>query len=206
MEINLDGHALPRPKIFEWSHELNTVQKLAFSILFAGFIGLLAQARFYLPFTPVPITGQTFGILLGAVLLGKTWGGISAGMYVGAGAAGVPWFTGWAGGLGHLTGATGGYLLGFIVASLFVGYIVDEYKLSRNFTGMLALLSLANFGIIYGTGLTHLYIWTSALGGSSIGFMELLMIGVIPFIAGDLVKILVSTSVANLLTPKLNIK
>ncbi len=204
--MNLDGYALPRPKIFEWSHELNTVQKLVFSFLFAGFIGLLAQARFYLPFTPVPITGQTFGILLGAVLLGKTWGGISASMYVGAGAAGIPWFSGLTGGLGHLTGATGGYLLGFIVASFVVGYAVENYSLSRNFSGMLALLFFANFGIVYGTGLAHLYIWSSVLGGSSIGFFELLIIGAIPFIAGDLVKIIVSTSVANWLTPKLNIE
>lgn len=202
MEVNLDGYALPRPKIFEWAHELNTLHKLALSFVCACFVGLLAQLRFYLPFTPVPITGQTFGILLGAVLLGKTWGGVSAGMYVGAGVAGVPWFSGWTGGIGTLTGATGGYLIGFIIASFAVGYTVDKYSLSRNFSGMITLLFFATFGLIYGAGLLHLYLWVSLDGGSTIGMWELFMMGAAPFIVGDIVKLMISAGIANWLTPK----
>ncbi len=201
MEINLNGYTLPRPKIFEWSHELSILQKLATSLVFASFIGLLAQVRFYLPFTPVPITGQTFGILLGAVLLGKNWGGISASMYVAIGAAGLPWFSGWTGGLGALTGATGGYLIGFIAASFVVGYAVDKYSLSRNLSGMLTLLFFANFLIIYGFGLTHLYIWTTVVKGSSVGIWELLVMGVIPFVVGDAIKLTITSGLANWITP-----
>lgn len=200
--MNLDGYGLPRPEIFEWTHELETIEKLAFSLLFACFTGLLAQVRLPLFFTPVPVTGQTFGILLGAVLLGKHWGGISAGMYVGAGAFGVPWFSGWSGGLASLTGATGGYLIGFIVASFVVGYAVDKYSLSRNFSGMLGLLFFANFVLIYGFGLANLYIWTSVVGGTSIGLLELLMMGAVPFVVGDVFKLVVTSGLATWLTPK----
>ncbi len=198
----MNGYALPRPKIFEWSRELDVLQKSALSFVFACFIGLLAQIRFYLPFTPVPITGQTFGILLGAIILGKTWGGVSAGMYVGAGVAGIPWFSGMTGGMGTLTGATGGYLMGFIIASFVVGYAVDKYGLSRNFSGMLVLLFFANFVIIYGIGLAHLYLWLSFVGGTSVGILELLVIGAAPFVIGDIFKLTIVSSVANWFTPK----
>jgi len=202
MEIDVVDYSLPRPKIFEYSSELDMIHKTGLSLIFACIIGILAQIRFYLPFTPVPITGQTFGILLGAVILGKTWGGVSACMYVGIGAAGVPWFSGWTGGIGTLTGATGGYLLGFVVASLFVGYMVDRYGSSRSIYGMLGILSFANFVLIYGIGLTHLYIWMSVLQGSSVSIWNLLLIGAFPFIVGDAVKLLFTTGVANWLTPK----
>lgn len=202
--MNVNKYSFRRPKIFEWTHSLNTLHKFTFSLIFAGFIGLLAQARFYLPFTPVPVTGQTFGVLLGAVLLGKTWGGVSAGMYLTIGAAGVPWFSGWTGGIGALTGITGGYLIGFVIASFVVGYAVDKYSLTRNYKGMLILLLIANFIIIYGFGLTNIYITISVIGGSSIGIVELLTIGVLPFLVGDIIKILFTSSVANWLTPKID--
>ncbi len=202
MNINIHMNRLSRPKIFEWGHDLNTLEKVIVSFTFACLIGLLAQLRFYLPWTPIPITGQTFAVLLGAVILGKTWGGASSAIYVGMGAAGVPWFSGWSGGLHAITGATGGYLLGFVISAFFVGYVVDTYSGSRGFVGMLALMLFTNFVLIYGFGMIHLYFWLSVVGGTSVGLLELLMMGAIPFVLGDIVKVFISSSTANWLTPK----
>ena len=113
--------------VFRWRYELSIPKKLAMALGMAVLTGLLAQARIQLPWSPVPITGQTFAVLLAGVLLGRRWGGISLAAYVGIGAAGVPWFAPQAGmpifsagGIGILTGATGGYLIGFILAALFI--------------------------------------------------------------------------------------
>jgi len=83
--------------------------------------GLLAQIKISLPWTPVPITGQTFAVLLTGVLLGRWWGGISQVIYVVMGVVGIPWFAGLSGGYSALIGPSGGYIIGFILAALFLG-------------------------------------------------------------------------------------
>jgi biotin transport system substrate-specific component len=97
MEITVyvDKYKRIRYDFFKWRYELELVNKVVLAFGFACLTGLLAQVRFYLPWTPVPITGQTFAVMLAAILLGRYWGGISQGMYVGIGAAGAPWFAGW---------------------------------------------------------------------------------------------------------------
>lgn len=199
--VYVDKYRYTRYKLFKWRYELAVAHKVVLAFGFACLTGLLAQVRFDLPWTPVPITGQTFAVLLSAILLGK-WGGISQGMYVGIGVAGVPWFAGWSGGIGVITGATGGYLIGFIIASLFLGYFVDRYIRSRYFLSMLALMLFANFIIIYGLGLLQLYAWLSFVKGSSVSFWELLMIGAIPFIIGDVIKVVAAAAIARGITPK----
>jgi biotin transport system substrate-specific component len=137
---------------FRWRFELSIPWKLVLALAVAGSIGLLAQVRFPIPWSPVPITGQTFGVLLAGVLLGRWWGGISMAMYGGLGIAGLPLFAGWSSGLG----ATGGYIIGFVLAALFLGYFTDKYIRARSFTSMLGLMLVANFVIIYIPGLVWL--------------------------------------------------
>src|SRR5690242_2913818 len=79
------------------------------------FIAMLAQIEIRLPFTPVPITGQTFGVLLVGAALGSKRGATALLLYLIEGALGLPFFAGGASGLRILTGATAGYLIGFIV-------------------------------------------------------------------------------------------
>ena len=86
--------------VFRWRYELSIPKKLALALGMAALTGLLAQARVQLPWSPVPVTGQTFAVLLAGVLLGRWWGGISLAIYTGLGMAGVPWFAGLNGGLG----------------------------------------------------------------------------------------------------------
>ena len=98
--IALDKWRLARYQAFRWRYELSGVQKLGLAVGMAVLTGLLAQVRASLPWTPVPITGQTLAVLLAGVMLGRWWGGISQTIYLGLGIAGVPWFTDWQGGLG----------------------------------------------------------------------------------------------------------
>ena len=89
MTVNaLERYRVARDNAWQWRRELGWVKKLSLSLGMACLVGLLAQARIPLPWTPIPITGQTFGVLLAAVLLGQWWSGISMAIYVGLGVAG----------------------------------------------------------------------------------------------------------------------
>ena len=189
-------------EVFRWRYELSVAKKLALAIGFAGLTGLFAQMRIMLPWSPVPVTGQTFAVLLAGVLLGKQWGGISLAIYAGLGAAGLPWFSSWSGGMGHLAGPTGGYIIGFILAALFLGYFTDTYIRSRSFLSMLALMLFANFVLIYVPGLFQLGLWLKLVNGEPVAFTTLLSMGAIPFIAGDITKAVMAAAMARGMTPK----
>ncbi len=188
--------------VFRWRYELSIPKKLALAVGIACLTGLVAQVRFPLPWSPIPITGQTFAVLLAGVILGRWWGGISLAMYAGLGAAGVPWFTGWGSGLGYLAGPTGGYIIGFILAALFLGHFTDKYIRSRSFLSMLGLMLFANFILIYAPGLLQLGLWLNLVKAEPVTFTALLMMGAIPFIAGDIAKAVLAAAVARGITPK----
>src|SRR3989304_2444815 len=133
---------------FKWGFESTFMNKFVLALGFACLTGLVAQVRFYLPYTPVPVTGQVFAVLLSGVILGKWYGGLSQGLYAGIGAAGIPWFNGLKGGLDVLSGVTGGYIIGFIAAALVIGWFTDRYVRSRSFIGMFSLM-LLGIAIIY---------------------------------------------------------
>jgi biotin transport system substrate-specific component len=192
---------------------LSIAQKILLALSMAGLTALAAQIRVSIPWSPVPITGQTFAVLLAGVMLGRWWGGTSQALYVAIGIAGVPWFTGWSGGIGHLTGATGGYLVGFILAALFVGYFTDSFINSRRFAPMLGLMLFANFVIIHGLGVLWLSTFpydewlkaTSILGLGPYegrGILPLLMVGTIPFIVGDIIKAVAAAALTKGIAPK----
>ena len=147
----------------------------------ALFVTLFAQIRIPLPFTPVPITGQTFAVLLVAATLGSIRGGASLGLYVALGAAGAPVFTGWGRGFEILKGATGGYLIGFVVAAIVVG-LLAERGWDRKFRSAIGAMLTGNV-IIYLFGLP----WLSRVVGT--GFTKTLELGLYPFVPGDLLKL-----------------
>ena len=189
--------------IFRWRYELSIPKKLALALGMACIVGLLAQIRIVIPWSPVPVTGQTFAVLLAGVLLGRWWGGTSLAIYAGLGAAGVPWFAGLNSGLGYLTGPTGGYIIGFILAALFLGHLTDTYIRSRSFLSMLVLMLLANFILIYVPGLLQLGLWLNLVKGEPVAFTTLLGMGALPFIAGDITKAVLAAAIARGVTPKL---
>jgi len=188
--------------VFRWRYELSIPKKLVLALGMASLIGLAAQVRFPLPWSPVPITGQTFAVLLAGVLLGRWWGGTSIAIYAGLGAIGLPWFAGWTGGIGILAGPTGGYIIGFILAALFLGHFTDKYIRSRSFFSMLGLMLFANFVLIHIPGLIQLHFWLSLVKGEAVTLSQLLMMGTIPFIAGDVTKAIAAAAISRGITPK----
>ncbi len=191
-----------RLDVFRWRSELSVSKKLALALGVAALTGLLAQLRFYLPWSPVPLTGQTFGVLLAGVMLGSWWGGASMALYAGLGAAGLPWFQGWGGGMAYLAGPTGGYIIGFIFAALFLGYFTDRYVKARRFPAMLGLMFFSSFILIYGPGLLQLNLWLTNVKGEPATFGELMTMGAIPFIAGDATKAVIAALIARGITPR----
>ena len=184
--------------IFRWRYQLSIPWKLVLALGIAGLTGLLAQVRLPILWSPVPVTGQTFAVLLAGVLLGRWWGGVSITIYAGLGFAGLPWFSGWSSGLG----ATGGYIIGFILAALFLGYFTDKYIRARGFLSMLGLMLLANFVLIYIPGLIWLGLWLNMVSGTPATVATVVTMGAIPFIAGDIIKAILAAATAKGITPK----
>lgn len=184
-----------RYNFFKWRFESAFTNKVALALGFACLTGLFAQWRFYLPYTPVPVTGQMFAVLLSGVVLGKWYGGMSQGLYAGIGAAGIPWFAGAKGGLDVLSGVTGGYIIGFIIASLVIGWFTDRYIRFRSFKGMLALMVLG-IAIIYIAGVIQLSV---VLG---VGAQKAVQLGAVPFIGVDLVKAFIASAIATAVIPR----
>jgi len=206
MEVNMAvvaGVRRAKYDVFRWRYELSITKKLAVAIGIACLIGLAAQVRILLPWSPVPVTGQTLDVLLAGVVLGRWWGGISLAIYAGFGAAGVPWFAGWSGGLGYLAGPTGGYIIGFILAALFLGHFTDTYVRPKRFLSMLGLMLFANFFLIYIPGILQLGLWLNLVKGEPVAFTTLLGMAAVPFIGGDIVKAVIAAIIAKGITPKL---
>ena len=123
-------------------------------------------------------------------------------LYLGLGVVGLPWFTGWSGGYGAIWGPTGGYLLGFIPAALFIGYLADTPVRKKRFISFLGLMLIANFGLIHVPGLLHLRLWYSLALREPAPLGQLLMAGTVPFIAGDIIKILAASGIAVAIAPR----
>lgn len=197
INIYINKYKNARYNFFKWRYEINFIYKVTLAFFFACLTGIFAQFKFYLPGTPVPVTGQVFVVLLSGVLLG-VWGGVSQFIYLGIGVAGFPWFAGFNSGLYYIAGPTGGYIIGFIFAAFFIGFIVDKYIKSRSFFIMFTLMLFSTFVLIYIPGLIQLYLWS----GASINFVDLMLIAVLPFIAADIIKALIAAGIAYGLAPK----
>lgn len=202
MNKNIENYYVARKNIFERFNESSTITKVVFSFLMACITGLMAQIIIPLPWTPVPITAQTFAVLCSGLFLGKKYGCLSQIIYVVLGIAFVPWFGGMTGGLDAFLGSTGGYFIGFIIASYFIGYISEKYAKARNFKSMAAVIGVANFALIYIPGLLGLALYFYFTKGMVLGVVDLLMMGLVPFILGDIIKILGAAGLSKVCLPK----
>ncbi|WP_295609786.1 biotin transporter BioY [uncultured Methanobrevibacter sp.] len=200
--MNLENYYSTRKSVFERFQEASTATKVLMSLLMACLTGIMAQIIIPLPWTPVPITAQTFAVLCSGLFLGKKYGCLSQILYIVLGVAFIPWFGGMTGGLEVFLGSTGGFLIGFVIASYFIGLITEKYADARNFTKMAAVIGIANFALIYIPGLAGLALWFYLTQGTALGIVDLLMMGLVPFIAGDIVKILGAASVSKAFLPK----
>jgi len=145
----------------------------------SALLAISAQLSIQLPFSPVPITGQTLAVLLLAAALGKRRGLAAVTLYLAEGAAGLPVFAGGKAGWAVLLGPTGGYLMGFAAAAYLVGDLIQR-GWDRNLWRAVSAMMLGNM-VIYLAGLA----WLSFFIQGS----QLLALGLTPFLVGDALKI-----------------
>jgi len=143
----------------------------------AGFVGLLAQVSIHLSFTPVPITGQTLGVLLAGTALGWKRGLAAMALYALAGVVGVPWFAGHSSGY---VGASFGYIIGFALCAALCGWLAErraDRSLLRSVPAM-----VAGEIVMYTVGVVWLGISLHVGPGQAIA------LGLTPFLIGDAIK------------------
>ena len=163
--------------------QASLVREIALVLTGSCLIALSAQIE--VPFWPVPFTGQTFGVLLVAALLGSRRGALTVLIYLVQGAMGLPVFAGGAAGVVRFAGPTGGYLIGFVAAAFVVGWLSERGWDRRIVTTAVAMLvgnvTIYAFGLPW---LANFVGWETALGA-----------GLFPFVAGDLGKIVLAAFV-----------
>jgi biotin transport system substrate-specific component len=176
------AQALPRPR----SRAANLVLDAALVLGGSLLIALLAQVSIRLPFTPVPVTGQTLGVLLVGTAYGWVRGGLTVAAYLAEIAAGLPFAAEGEAGATHLTLATpsGGYLWGFLVAATLCGWLANR-GWDRTVGSSLGVMLLGNI-VIFAFGLP----WLAASLGVSAS--EALRLGLYPFVVGDVLKLLIA--------------
>lgn len=157
---------------------------------FSAFVAAMAQVSILLPFTPVPITGQTLAVLLAGVALGPRLGFGALVLYLTEGAAGLPVFAGGAAGPAVFAGPTGGYLVAFPLAAALAGALAVRGWDRRPVWTAGAMLGGAL--LIFGFGATWLGVWL-ALAGKFTSLAAVLQMGVLPFLPGEALKIALAT-------------
>lgn len=167
--------------------------RLVVAALFPALVTVLGQVAIPLPFTPVPITGQTLGVMLAGALLGARLGFLSMALFVLLVAVGLPLLSSGKGGIGALLGPTGGYVLGFPVAAGVTGWLVERFEKGGRPVGPAKL-----FVAIAAGGLVVEYVlgasWLAVV--ANLTPVQALVNGVLPFIPGDVLKAVLAALLA----------
>lgn len=166
------------PRAASWLRDVTLI------VLGALFVAALAQVKIALPFTPVPLTGQTFAVLLVGATLGSKRGAASLALYIAIGALGLPVFAGGKAGLAYLSGATLGYLIGFVMAAYVIG-LLAERGLERSVRTSIVPFLVGTI-LIYACGIA----WLTIVLGS---FGKAVAAGLLPFLVGDALKLIAAT-------------
>jgi len=143
----------------------------------ASLVGVLAQISLHLSFTPVPVTGQTLGVLLAGTALGWKRGTVAMSIYAIAGLIGVPWFAGHASGY---VGAAFGYIIGYVLCAALCGYLAERGADRTILKSVPAML--AGEVVMYGVGV----LWLAF--DLHVGAGKALALGLTPFLVGDAIK------------------
>ncbi len=174
-------------RLMPHSQERSNVILGNIALVLGGTALVAGLAQISIPWYPVPFTGQTLGVLLVGGVLGSRRGALAMLLYFIIGALGAPIFSDQSSGWDVISGATGGYIIGFIVAAAVVGWLAERGA-DRRVMAMVGVLLLGNI-IIYAVGVPWLASWDPAGNGVAFGWTEAYKTGVQPFILGDLVKL-----------------
>ena len=158
--------------------------KAGFVIAGVAFLSLLAQIAIPVPGSPVPVTGQTLGVLLLATSYGATLGTTTFLFYLLVGALGVPVFANGGSGLDRIVGATGGYLIGMLLTSALLGYLGGR-KWDQKFKTALPAMLIGNV-LTFALGL----LWLNQFTGKDWAWT--ISAGFTPFIIGEILKIAIA--------------
>jgi biotin transport system substrate-specific component len=171
--------ALPRPRPLVLADLVpgTLARDLALVVGGAAFVGALAQLAVHLPGTPVPITGQTLGVLLVGTAFGMRRAAATIALYAVAGVLGVPWFAGHGSGW---SGASFGYVVGFFLAATLCGFLAERGA-DRTVLRSIPVM-LAGEVVIYGVGMA----WLAVAAHLTLG--QTISEGLTPFLLGDAVK------------------
>ncbi len=164
--------------LFKQKNILIDIFLMGFSVVLLGIM-----ANITIPLWPVPITMQTFGIFLIAFFFGSRKGFLTILLYIVAGLIGFGVFAGHKSGIAAVLGPTGGYIIGFLFMAFFVGKMIEKGH-GRTKKSVLLVMLTGNL-ILYGFGLAGLWLF---LGNVSL--WTVLMAGLIPFLIGDILKII----------------
>lgn len=184
MDLSTSALENRKPQVLGDYVDGSILRNAALVVGYAAFIGLFAQISVHLSFTPVPLTGQTFAVLIGAASLGWARAGAGSLLYALAGAAGVPWFAGGTGGVQLVSSPSFGYIVGFIVCSVAVGMLAKA-GLDRKFVGTAVIMVLGN-AVIYAFGVT----WLAS--SVHVSLATAVSLGMTPFLIGDLIKLAIA--------------
>lgn len=156
-----------------------TIKDICTTAIFTAITAIMAQIAIPLPFSPVPITMQTFAIFMSAIILGSRLGFMSQIIYVLLGAIGVPVFANFGGGLGKILGPTGGFIFSFPIVAYIIGRISDK---KMNMAANIAIMAVGLF-VCYAMGVAQLSVTTG------MGMQKAIAVGALPYIPLDIVKV-----------------
>ena len=179
----------------DYQENQGEIKKLIFCSLFAALMSIGSYLS--LPIGPVAITLQTLFVYLSGLVLGRGWATASVLIYILAGILGFPVFAGGKGGLGHAIGPTGGYLIGFIPAVYLIGFVSKEVKINSAWK-----YYFVNFcGLTCGTLITYSFgiLWLKFITNKP--FIDLVLIGIFPFLISDFVKIITALIIFRIVKP-----
>lgn len=172
---------------------MNSALQLRMTIYASLLAALMAVSSYFpIPIGPVPIVLQNMFVLLCGLLLGSRWGLASVSVYILAGVCGLPVFAGGMGGISRIAGPTGGYLLGYLPAVYITGLIIEKTKKNIIFD---VIAMICGCSIIYLCGVT----WLKILTGMT--WSKTFMVGMYPFVIGDVLKIAAAAAIAKGLRP-----
>ncbi len=157
-----------------------TTKNMAMVGLMTALICILAPFSLSIPISPVPISLATMAIYFAIVVLGMKLGSLSVTLYLLLGLAGLPVFSGFSGGAGKLFGPTGGYLIGYLFMAFICGFFIDHWRSN---------IPVTLLGMLLGTTVCYLFGTAWLAYQLSLPFYRALMLGVIPYIPGDLIKL-----------------